>query len=296
MPLRTTEHPLRPSHILHEIQTSEAYLEERTRANRELLSTAGKPIGKRERDLVERQKVEARHRALARGALSLAVEAEAEHGEYDLRANLFALVGNLQSFYEGSQKLEELRGKYESPYFMPPDVKQSFYNTKNKVTEFNHALHEVINAGASKFSFSELLDFMTTIHVASGGQSTARGFHHDAREALIGMRNEMAYEQALILAGIPYETGDIEQDAKGADFIIMGAPIDVKSSLETTIKAKNSASQHGRNPDLIVWSHISFEDYEGALTLPHERALELVNLIKPDIRQAVLSHRGTRAA
>jgi hypothetical protein len=298
MPPKTNEHLLRPSHILHEIQTSEAYLEEKSRANEEdrRLLNSGETLSDKDNERINQMRTKARQRALAKGALSIASELEAEHGEYDLRANLFALVGNLESFYESSQKLDTLREKFDSPYTMPPDVRYSFYKIKDQVTEFNHALREVINAGTSKFNFAELLDFMTTIHVANGGQETAHSFHQNAREALVGMRNEMAYEQALILAGIPYELGDIEDEARGGDFIIMRTPIDVKSSPEATEQAKKIARQHGRNPDLIIWSRLSFADFKGALTLPHERALGLANDIKSDIRTAVLSHRGARAA
>jgi hypothetical protein len=283
MPTQTKEHLLRPSFIVREIRASESYLEDKTRVNKD-------------ETLTKDERMEAYQRAMAKGALSIAHKIEAEQGSYDLEANLFRLVGNLHSFYESSQKLEGLRETYDSPRDMPGDIRQHFYNTKEKVTEFNHVLHEVINAGASRFNFSELLDFMTTMHITNGGESTAEDFHREAKEALIGMRTEMAYEQALILAGIPYEVGDLAQDAKGGDFIVMGAPIDVKSSLEKTTYAKEKALYQGRNPDLIVWSHLSFTDFKGQLTLPHEKAMELSETIKPDLLLAVRSHRTRRAA
>lgn len=221
--------------------------------------------------------------AVATGALSIAKKLETEKGPYDLDANLYALVGNLNSFYESVKQLENLTKDYGSPRQMPLDKRRSFYESKQDVIEFNHTLHEVINSGASKFGFNDLLVFMTNAHTASAGPETTKDFYDKARDRLIGMRNEMAFEQVLIYSGIEYELGDTVQDATGGDFVIEGRPIDVKASEMSAKSAREKAARHGYDPSGIIWSHIDFDDYQGQLTLPYERVPDIAAKVKPEL-------------
>ncbi len=211
-------------------------------------------------------------RAIASSALLLAGEQESHNS---LDANLYTLVGELHSFYQSRRTIDSLNNEYGGAQHMPRDKKRVLHDNKKTITKFNHTLREVINDGASKFTFNDLLVFMTNMHIAGGGRDTATGFQENVRDVLIGMRNEMAFEQ----------------DALGGDVIINGVPIDVKASQSTVDIARKEAVRHGSNPHLIVWSHINFEDYEGQLTLPYERAATVLERVKPDIDQAVASNR-----
>lgn len=238
-------------------------------------------------ELDPRQRREHLVGAVAAGALSIATELEEERGEYDLDANLYRLVGKLGAFYKSSVIIDELREKYESSRDMPQTEKRVFYSNKDTVTEFNHILGEVINAGASKFTFDELLTFMTNMHAASGNRENTGDFYTHAKRALIGMRSELAVEQVLIANGIDYSLGDLEQESKGGDVIINDIPIDIKSSLQATERAKERAKRNGWNPDRIVWSHITPKDFDGKLTLPYDRIEEIFARIKPDLDKAI---------
>lgn len=240
--------------------------------------------------LAPEKKREYIQRAIAASALSIAGRIEKKKGEYDLDANLYRLVGELGDFYDDQRTLESLREQYDSPRFMPDSERQLFYDAKENITQFNHTLREVINVGAAQFNFNDLLTFMTNMHIASNGRDTTGAFHEQARTAIIGMRNEMAFEQVLISGDYDYELGSVEQDATGGDFIIEGVPIDIKASERTAEEARDKARHEGRNPDLILWSHIHFEDYEGKLTLPYKKNADVLARVEGDIKQAISSY------
>lgn len=247
------------------------------------------PTHERFSELDEGERRHYRKRAIAAGAIAHAHRLEKERGEYDLDANLFKLVAGLEAFYVNQSAITDLTDDYDNPRHMPPKDRQKFYRSKDALIEFNDTLHEVINVGASKFNFHELLTFMTNMHVAAGGHGTAARFQEQAREALIGMRNEVAFEQILIANGIDFTPGTTEQDKEGGDVEINKVLIDVKASWESAARAKQKAAKAGRNPNLIIWSHIEFEDFEGQLTLPYAKTSEIFAKLKPDLARAVPS-------
>lgn len=234
-----------------------------------------------------------RRRAVALGAAAIARHLEQERGNsYDLEANLMSLIAHMNSFYEGQRGVNAYRDRYDDMKLrdIPEKARAHYRMNKQKVTDFNHVLREVINAGAPQFDFNELLVFMTTQHIAMGGRDTQQEFHDMARSSLVGMRNEIAVEQVLIANGVNYELGTAEQDARGGDFIIEDTMIDVKASPRTAEDAKQEAIRYGRNPNLIVWSHINFDDFEGKLTLPARLNQSVGHRLLPDIDKAVASN------
>jgi len=250
---------------------------------------AALPTKERFQTLEDKDKQHYRKRAIAAGAISHATRLEKEHGEYDLDTNLFRMVGELESFHTNKAAISSLSETYGSPMAMPQAIRDKFYRSKESVISFNHTLREVINAGASKFSFDELLTFMTNMHMAGGGRETAAEFQGFARDALVGMRNEIAFEQVLIANDVDYELGTVEEDATGGDFIIEGVPIDIKSGLTATDEARKKARREGRNPDLIMWSHIREADYEGKLALPYNKNGEVYTRLQSDLNRAINS-------
>lgn len=246
------------------------------------------PVG--ERNQVEFR--EQRQRALANGAIAIADRLERKNGEYDLNANLFRLVGQLGDFQRDTDIVDSLRKKYGKISQMPNDIKDRFRSHKTRLTEFNHTLHEVINAGASKFNFDQLLEFMTTMYMATGNRDDVGDFNSNARSAIVGMRNEMAVEQLLIAGGYDYTLGTVEQDAEGGDVIVEGIPIDLKASKFAEERAKQRAQENGYYHDNILWSHIEFQDYDGQLTLPYNKVDEILARLKPDLDHII--HTSTR--
>lgn len=229
-------------------------------------------------------------RAIASSAFTIANEREQTHGDSDLDAHLFRLVGSLGSFYEGAQTLDTLGQRYRSRRDMSPGAARKFATSKEDVISFNHTLREVINVGASKLSFDDLLQFMVKMHVESGGRESMQSFEQQARNRLVGMRDEMAFEQMLIAGDVNYRIGEPEEDAIGGDFIVEGIPIDVKSSEFTARDAKRRATERNRNPHRIIWSHIRPQDYNGRLTLTYDQSKALFSEIEPELAQAIPSY------
>lgn len=129
------------------------------------------------------------------------------------------------------------------------EAREHFREAKAMIRRFNDALQDIIDTGANHLSFDDLLNFMTTMYRKSHG-SSPEAFKNEARSTLIGMRNELAVEQALIASGIEYEQGTDEDDAKGGDIIVNGVRIDIKSSHELAEEAKQQArdnSDHNRH-------------------------------------------------
>lgn len=234
------------------------------------------------------------HRAIAKGALSLAEQRETERGEHDVDANIYRLVSHIDSFYENSVRLDELRAKYGNRN-VPPHIRNEKIAKRAEVIEFNDALQETINAGASKFDFHELLHFMTSMRAMSSGPENLDDFHKRAKESLIGIRNEMAFEQVLIYAGVDYRVGTTEEDTKGGDFIVNGTPIDVKSSQFSAERAQQNAKRNGYDGSGIIWSHINFEDFDGKLMLPFEKCEAVWHELEPELAAATGSRQLAHA-
>ena len=274
--------PLNPNKFISRIRTSNEFLGNMPKAKHD--------------ELPENQREQAIHRAIAKGALSLAGHERATSGN-ELDANLYEMVSGLQDFYESSRTLDELRDRYGSPKRMPPAERDRFYDSKEAIIGFNDTLVEVINSGASNFDFGELLGYMTNMFSASNhNRRRVADFQARAREALVGMRNEMAVEQLLIAGGIDYRRGTVEEDSKGGDYIIEGVPFDFKSDEYSAEKARLRAEEGGYDSSTIVWSHIRFEDFEGKLTLPYDKCAPILAELKPELDAAIAAHKNPQVA
>jgi hypothetical protein len=260
---------LYPRSIIHNLTTSRPFVEQLANA-----------------DIQELPPEDRRHflgRAMANAAIEKSEQFANVPGK-DLEADMYSLIGCMPDFFESQRVLDDIREKYKHPHDVPPDIKQAVHGAKKNLIRFNHALHEVVNSGASAYDFDGLLDFMTTMHGVSHPESITE-FRLYAKSALNGVRNEMAFEQILLANGIDYMQGTPEEDAMGGDFIIDGVPIDVKASLHKVEKTRRRA----RDPHRIIWSHITQEDFDGGLTLPFEKARKIYTEtdLKQDIEDAV---------
>lgn len=281
--MKQPEQPaLNPNRFITRIRTSHEFLSSLPKADL--------------RELPEKERERTLHRAIASSALSLAGHERNTQG-HDLDANLYEMVAGLQDFYESGRTLDLLRDRYGSPKRMPPAERERFYDSKDAIIGFNDTLVEVINVGAAHFDFNQLLTFMTNVFSASNhNRRRVADFHARAREAIVGMRNEMAVEQLLIAGGIEFRRGTVEEDRKGGDYIIEGVPFDFKSDQYSAEKARLRAEEGGYDSSTIVWSHINFEDFEGKLTLPYEKCAPILAKLKPELDAAITARKHPQMA
>lgn len=204
---------------------------------------------------------------------------------------LFKLVAGLKEFYQDSRTLDYLRNRYGKPQNMPPGDKDRFYDSKDTIIGFNDTLVDVIGSGASQFDFDQLLTFMTDVFAATEGQQHAGDFHERAREAVVGMRNEMAVEQLLTAGHIEFRRGSVLEDSKGGDYFIDGVPIDFKSNELSAQRARMRAEENGYDGSMILWSHVRPEDFEGKLTLPYAKRAAIFAELKPELDAAIAAHK-----
>lgn len=205
--------------------------------------------------------------------------------------DLTKLVTKLQDFYHASRTLDYLRHHYGNPHNMTPHDRDRFYDSKDSIIRFNDALVDVISTNASAFDFEELLTFMTNRFTADNGPEYAADFHERAREALVGMRNEVAVEQLLTTGGVQFRRGTVAEDGKGGDLFIEDVPIDFKSDEYSAKRARMRVEEDGYDGSSIVWSHIDFEDFEGKLTLPRERSLAIFAELQPELDAVIAAHK-----
>lgn len=210
-------------------------------------------------------------------------------------ANLARLVTMLQGFYHASRTLDYLRHHFGNPHNMSPGDRDRFYDSKDSIIRFNDTLVDAIPACAEQFTFEELLSFLTEKFSASDDPKHAADFHERAREALVGMRNEVAVEQLLNAGGMQFRRGTVEEDGKGGDLFVEGVPIDFKSDEYSAERARMRAEEGGYDSGMIVWSHVNFEDFEGKLMLPHERSLAIFAELKPELEAAIAAHTNHQA-
>jgi hypothetical protein len=208
------------------------------------------------------------------------------------RQYLGDMVAGLRNFYESSRTLDYLRSRYGSPRSMPPAARNRFYDNKDEIIEFNDILVDVIKTDAPQFDFEQLLDFMTTkFSSTTHSHQHIADFRARAREAIIGMRNEMAVEQLLTAGGIEFRRGTVLEDSKGGDYIIDGVPFDFKSDEYSTQRARMRAEEGGYDSSTILWSHVHFEDFEGKLVLPYDKCQAIIAELKPELEAAIAANK-----
>lgn len=211
-------------------------------------------------------------------------------------AALLEVISRIHSFEQSYRELGKIRSMYNGARirFMDSKTRQKFKEAKRTIRGFNDALRLYIEKNGAHMTFNELVDFLTAKYISAHGESPY-GFANHLRDTLVGARNEVAFEQILAAAGITFDKGTDNDDARGGDVLVDDVRIDTKTSWQKTERAKAEALAYGYNADRIVWSHVESEDYEGQLTLPLAKLRELAKKVRPDIEQAVASaHPGRR--
>lgn len=230
-----------------------------------------------------------RRNALASSAIALAHRREAEHGPDDLDSYLYQLIGETEPFYNAQLDLDTFREETEHMNWhdVPEHEKELFNHNREVVTTYNDTVHEIIELGAAKFNFDELVNFMTDAHVSAGGGDSADHFYQMAHSTVVGMRTEVSVGRLLRHNGIDYTLGSRDQDIRGGDIFIAGVPLDLKTTEFSVTKEKRKAKQRHRDPKRIIWAGIHEEDYRGGLVLPRDKYDEVSSRLMPQIRSAI---------
>lgn len=230
-----------------------------------------------------------RKAAIKLGALAASETLRLEYGTYDPKPRIMRLVSQLDDFSESKQRLENYSANAGG--HINETKKQQIKHDKETVISFNHSLREVIETNNRRFNFAELVTFMTNMHSSIEGPENQKHFHDLARRTIVGVRNEIATEQVLLqYSDYSFEMADEEADLHGADLIIEGVPFDIKASKGAADRAKDDARKYGRDPNLIVWSHIREEDFEGQLLLPNANSSRIAQELIQDIDKGIDSY------
>jgi hypothetical protein len=219
-----------------------------------------------------------RNWAIRFGAGALHQEIADRTGEHSLDAHLYALIANIPSFYDGQRELDAYRQKYDHADYrtIPEEERQRFEEAKLDVGVFNDALKGVIEAGAHKFSFDELHAFITNVYGEMEGAHDMEYFNDIAREALVGMRSEVTFEEMMNILAIECQSSDALSDTRGKYDMQVKLPygsrplkVDVKSSEVAADKAFERAVNY-RNDVIPIWPQVTEGDYKGKLSLPYD--------------------------
>lgn len=236
-----------------------------------------------------------RRNAMAHSAMSLSQQREKDHGPYDLDANLYQLMAATEPFFEAQHNIDDFRFRTKDVDWrtVPQEDKADYRQARQTLTDFNHIVREIIEIGGGKFNFNQLVTFMTNVHIANGGAKSANAFAQMAESCVSGMRVEVGDEQALIHSGIEFEVGTKDQDIHGGDFFIDGVGFDIKHSQNRVEKERAIARSRGDDPNVIIWSHIEDDYFNGQLILPADKNDIVARGLLADIKK-VIGNEGMR--
>ncbi|PSO43272.1 hypothetical protein BRC19_01255 [Candidatus Saccharibacteria bacterium QS_5_54_17] len=113
------------------------------------------------------------------------------------------------------------------------------------------------------------------------------------KQSIRGARHEAAFGQILAQAGFNFRETTIEEDLKGADFMIETgdgeAPLDVKASL-SDIEARGQEQQPCTvKPDgtVVIYSHLLDSEFAGKLGISEDKAAEKAEIVAPSLEEAL---------
>lgn len=260
--------PLNPNYLVQKIALSPAYAEGQNAA----------------------RSVEENDHARRSIAIRLAATALSHEGgtnRLSLEGHAMNVTSRLTTFLDTQLKLDENRQNHGD--------RQEKLHLLTEASEFNHAIKEMIDTNPS-LKYLEVLNFLNQMNLRINGNDGAQKFDIEMKRILSGMRHEIAVEQMLwMMDGVEYKDATVEQDMKGADMLVsingsQLTPIDIKSTEMLANSKKAYAEAHGKNPDLIVWSHVTTQDFRGGFRIDNTTAHEVAPILYDDLLQAVTSY------
>lgn len=143
------------------------------------------------------------------------------------------------------------------------------------IHNFNDTLTYALNDARSckqPLSFTELEASIAGTYNA-WHSTPRRPLAKPIHNALIGMRSELAFEDCLKLLAeqypgkITFRRSTAEEESGGADFFVNNRKIDVKSDEVGFHHALIKARELGRDASHIMQNPVSFEDFEGGISV-----------------------------
>lgn len=247
-------------------------------------SISGTPEYLRSRS-VEQDKPGALRRAVALGSRALAESHTTENGYKSPEACVYDLISTIDDFAQAERELASLDEIRAPRLERLPHIRS--------VIRFNHAAKALIDSDPS-INFSELVTFTVRMYqgmhrddpeLFDGEASHSRivWLQNAVSDRLHGMRSELAVEQILWAIdddSLEYEETTIEDELNGIDLFITQRGtrygIDIKASQAAVDKARLSSS----HPDRIIWSQVSWEDFNGGFRISDDLARKKAPALK----------------
>lgn len=281
-----TQHPeLDPGKYARAIAASPAYVAERTRFAQK--APEGDAIFQDPSDTIK-----ARRMAISMGAASLTHTEKEGFNGFD-RA-VFDVISQLGTVVDTVRTLAELRERGARHVEKDPYTR--------KMIQFNHSLRAIIDHRPS-IRYHDLAHLLENAYKPMSDPSTddREIFKSELHQSLNGVRHEIGFEQIVGAHHEIKEETSIDDDARGDDLEVLvdgiWVPIDVKASwtkMQETRARKMSEQMNGHhattnNPHLVIWSHLSDEDFGDSFMISPRVAEHKYAEIAPLLHKAAQS-------
>lgn len=226
-----------------------------------------------------------RARAIGRGALMLSQKHTSESGYADTEGQFYNLVSTLYPFLQARESIDTSRanGTYS---------RKEHLSDIEKTIDFNTALRDIIDHN-QKLSPRQLIQFINQSFHLSYGQTDAQFVEQAAQECIIGMQNEVGFEQIVsLIPGLEYRNSTKEEEiASGADMFIeyMGKtiPVDIKSRENKAAELNTSNLKFGRIDSYKIWSHCYRSDFHDSFRISNQDAQLKASEVESELITAI---------
>lgn len=224
-------------------------------------------------------------RAVALGSRALAESHTTESGYKSPEACVYDLISTIDDFAQAERQLAMLGETEASRAERLPHIRS--------IIRFNHAAKALIDSDPS-IGFNQLVTFTVRMHEAMHRDEPGSGddaidhantvwLQNAVSDRLHGMRSELAVEQILWAIdddSLEYDETTIEDELHGIDLFITQNGrrygIDIKASQAAVDKARLTSS----HPARIIWSQVSWEDFNGGFRISDELARKKAPALK----------------
>lgn len=216
------------------------------------------------------------HHTFGMVAMQLASHQTTEHGYRPREAEALYLAASTMPFIEAQYAMDTA--------FIKNDAILQQY--RHQIEQFNHAVRDIIDNNPT-MQFDELLNFIRRTYMQQPGadRNKLNACSSELRGVLVGMANEIGFEQIIEELGYNYRLASEEEDLnKGIDIYVETETgwigIDVKSSLFG--EQKNRAKQHN-DERLVLWSHLEGSNFNESFRLSRDVVQQKARIIGPII-------------
>ena len=245
----------------------------------------GEIADKHPEEMAFEERRQLRARAIGKGALMLSQKHTSESGYADTEGQFYNLVSTLYPFLQARESIDTSRanGTYH---------RKEHLSDIEKTIDFNTALREIIDHN-QKFSPYQLMQFINKTFIISYGKTDAQFVEQAAQECIIGMQNEVGFEQIVgLIEGLDYRTSTKEEEiASGADMFIdfrgNRIPVDIKSRESKAAELNASNLSFGPLDSYKIWSHCHRADFNDSFRVSHQYAQARVSEVESELITAI---------